>query len=94
VEQPQVLTLDQQFERGQSAELFLRFITDNPYFKSLFSELDDEYTREIQGLDPLKKEEWAILQAKRLALYEPLNRVHMDISIGRRAYDMMQKGKT
>jgi hypothetical protein len=76
------------------AELVKKFLVDNPYFRGLFDELAEEYDRQIRGLDPLKKDEWAILQAKRMSLYEPINRMEIDIILGRQAHEMMEKGKT
>lgn len=78
--------LEAQRLRGQEAEQFLEFLkTDGQYFVKLFEELNNELNTMIAGLDPQNTMAFTVLQAKRLSLYEPLNRVHADVQIGRKA---------
>lgn len=79
------MTPQEQITRGIEAQHFLQFIEKEPYFKSLFSELDEEYTAEILGLKPNDTERFSLLQAKRFALYEPIERAKMDVVVGENA---------
>ena len=60
----------EQFEnsvrRGIEAQHFLQFIDREPYFKSMFVELDTEYVNAMLGLNPRERE---IIIARRL--YDP-----------------------
>ena len=77
--------LEKAIERGLSAQHFLQFIEREPYFKMLFQEIDSALINAIVGLDPNNKNTFTVLQARRLSLYEPINCVHRDIEIGKRA---------
>lgn len=77
--------LEREIQRGLDAKLFLSYLEREPYFKKLFEELDDKYTKELLGLKPTQTEEFSVLQAKRISLYEPMNMVHQDILIGEKA---------
>lgn len=77
--------LENAVERGLNAEHFIQFIDRETYFKTLFQEIDQNLVNAIVGLDPHNTAAFTILQAKRMALYEPINMVHRDIELGRRA---------
>jgi hypothetical protein len=77
--------LEKAIERGLEAEHFLQFIEREAYFKSLFQEIDQNLVNAIVGLDPHNTAAFTILQAKRMSLYEPINMVHRDIELGKRA---------
>lgn len=79
--------------RGLEAQHFLQFIEREPYFKAVFQEMDDEYVKDILGLDPQSKEKFALIQTKRHALYEPLNRIRQDVEIGKRAETETPQGE-
>ncbi len=85
------MTNQELIERGLNAKNFLQFIEREPYFKNLFKELDEEYTQEILGLKPFETEKFTLLQTKRLALYEPIDRAKMDIIVGENAKDNLDK---
>ena len=63
------MTPQEEIQRGIEAQHFLQFIDREPYFRKLFEELDEEYTKEILGLKPFETEKVTLLQTKRLALY-------------------------
>jgi hypothetical protein len=71
--------------RGLEAQNFLQFMDREPYFKTLFNEIDNSYVTSILGLAPDKLEEFRLLQTKRMALYEPLSRAQYDVSAGQMA---------
>lgn len=79
------MTPQEEIARGIEAQHFLQFIDKEPYFKMLFQELDDEYTKELLGLNPFETEKFSLLQAKRYALYEPIERAKMDVVVGENA---------
>ena len=86
--------LENAIERGLNAQHFLQFINNEPYFKTLFQEIDSALMNAIMGLDPNNKEAFTVLQAKRMALYEPINCVHRDVEIGKRAMEELNGGNT
>jgi len=85
----------EQFEnsvrRGIEAQHFLQFVEREPYFKSLFVELDTEYVNAMLGLNPNQTDEFRFLQTKRMALYEPINRARMDVAMGNKAQEELEK---
>ncbi len=85
------MTNQELIERGLNAKNFLQFIEREPYFKNLFKELDEEYTQEILGLKPADTEKFTLLQTKRLALYEPIDRAKMDVAVGENAKTNLDK---
>mgnify|MGYP001239075751 CR=1 FL=1 len=83
-------SLDARMRKGIEANRFLQYMDEGEkYFKGIFEEIDEELCREINGLDPKQQMEFTILQAKRLALYEPIRRVTMDQAIGIDARDKL-----
>ena len=82
--------LEAAIERGLNAQHFLQFIDREPYFKMLFQEIDSSLINAMLGLDPNNKDAFTVLQSKRLALYEPINYVHRDIEVGKRAAEELE----
>jgi hypothetical protein len=79
-----------QVSRGISAQYFLDTLKEgDQYFMKLFEEIDKELNQAIAGLDPSNTTAFTIFQARRQALYEPINRVHADIDIGKRAGELL-----
>lgn len=70
--------LQEQVDRGNDADLFLRFIDEHKYFLNILKEIEEELANEVLNLKPESKEQFTILQAKRLALLEPLKRIQGD----------------
>ena len=85
------MTKEEEIQRGIEAQHFLQFIDREPYFRKLFEELDKEYTKEILGLKPADTEKFTLLQTKRLALYEPIDRAKMDVVVGENAKANLDK---
>ena len=76
--------------RGLEAKYFLQYMEREPYFKTLFQEIDNSYVTSILGLAPDKLEDFRLLQTKRMALYEPLSRAQYDVSAGQIAADELE----
>ncbi len=76
--------------RGLEAQNFLQYMEREPYFKTLFNEIDNSYVSTILGLSPDKTGEFTMLQTKRMALYEPLSRAQYDVSAGQNAAEELE----
>lgn len=77
--------LEDQLTRGIEAQHFLQFIENEPYFKTVFQEIDNDYVKAILGLDPNNAAAFTVLQAKRANHYELIHRIHQDVHIGQLA---------
>ncbi len=89
VEQPQTQDrrhqLEAQIAKGIEAQHFLQFIEREPYFKTVFQEIDNDNVNTILGLDPQNTQAFTILQAKRANHYELIGRIQQDVHIGKLA---------
>jgi len=70
--------LQEQVDRGNDADLFLRFIDEHKYFLNVLKEIEEELANSVLNLKPESKEQFTILQAQRMALLEPLKRIQGD----------------
>lgn len=82
--------LQQQADRGQEAQLFLKYIEDNPYFLSVMKELEEEYANKLLKLKPSETELFTIIQATREALYEPLKKIQGDKLFGEHSQNELE----
>jgi len=85
MEQDQIKKLEYERDRGIAAQQFLDTVKREGYFERVMMEVDNEYTTAIAGLSPADTQNFTILQARRQALYDPLNRVMMDITLGQQS---------
>lgn len=74
--------LEVQITKGIEAQHFLQFIENEPYFKAVFQEIDNDTVKAILGLDPQNTQAFTVLQAKRTNHYEIFHRIAMDVQIG------------
>ena len=93
MEQPQDRRkqLEAQIARGLEAQHFLQFIENEPYFKEVFQELDNDRVKAILGLDPQNTQAFTVLQAQRANHYELIHRIHQDAHIGQLARKEMEE---
>lgn len=80
------MDLQGQLEVGKQAEDFLRYINEQPYFRSLIDRIKLEYAQSILSLSHDDKDKFVVLKSRMDAFGDIENAVIGDIRVGENAF--------
>lgn len=84
------MDLQQQLEIGKQAEDFLKYTTENLYFRELIERIKLTYAQTILSLDKGQKDEFSSYRSKMEAVEDILNAVSGDIYLGGEAFKKLE----
>jgi hypothetical protein len=84
------MDLQQQLEIGKQAEDFLKYTTENLYFRELIERIKLTYAQAILSLNSGQKDEFSSYRSKMEAVEDILNAVSGDIYLGGEAFKELE----
>jgi hypothetical protein len=85
------MDLQQQLEIGKQAEDFLKYTTENLYFRELIERIKLTYAQAILSLNSGQKDEFSSYRSKMEAVEDILNAVSGDIYLGAEAFKQINE---
>jgi len=76
-------------QRGTEAEEFIRYVEENKYYLGVLEEIQKSIMDSMIGLRPWQKDEFSLLKAQLECLYLPINKVRVDVEMGKQAFNRL-----